>query len=35
MNLVGMDQQVMDQIYKHFSVNLCPNTPGQVTEALV
>ena len=30
MQMVGLDDQVMDQIYKHVSISLCPNTPGQV-----
>lgn len=36
MHIRGMDSEVMKQIYKNVSVNLCPNTPGQiVTDALV
>ena len=30
MQLVGLDNRVMEQIYKHVSIGLCPNTPGQV-----
>ena len=30
MQMVGFDEQVMEQILKHVSVSLCPNTPGQV-----
>ena len=30
MHIRGMDPDVMKQIYKNVSVNLCPNTPGQV-----
>ena len=30
MQIVGLDDRVMEQIYKHVSVSLCPNTPGQV-----
>ena len=30
MQMVGLDEQVMDQILKHVSISLCPNTPGQV-----
>ena len=30
MQLVGLDDRVMEQIYKHVSISLCPNTPGQV-----
>ena len=30
MQIVGLDDQVVEQIYKLLTVNLCPNTPGQV-----
>ena len=30
MQMVGLDERVMDQLLKHVSVSLCPNTPGQV-----
>ena len=30
MQLVGFDEQVMKELLKHMSVNLCPNTLGQV-----
>ena len=30
MQIMGMDDEVMKQIYKHTSIGLCPNTPGQV-----
>ena len=32
MHIRGMDTEVMQQIYKNVSVNLCPNTPGQVSD---
>lgn len=36
MHLVGLDVPVMEQLYKLCSINLCPNTAGQVvTDALV
>ena len=30
MQLVGLDKQVMKELFKHMSVSLCPNTLGQV-----
>ena len=30
MHLVGLDVPVMEQLYKLCSINLCPNTAGQV-----
>ena len=30
MQIVGLDDRVMEQLFKHVSVSLCPNTPGQV-----
>ena len=30
MQLVGFDERVMKELLKHMSVNLCPNTLGQV-----
>lgn len=36
MHLMGMDKDVIEQVYKHTTIGLCPNTPGQVaTDALV
>ncbi len=34
MHMMNMDKEVMKQIYKHSSIGLCPNTPGQVSLAL-
>ena len=30
MQILGLDEQVMKELYKHVTVNLCPNTLGQV-----
>ena len=30
MQMVGLDDLVMKELYKHVSVSLCPNTLGQV-----
>ena len=34
MQLIGLDEQVMKELFKHMSVNLCPNTLGQVMQDL-
>ena len=30
MQMIGLDDLVMKELYKHVSVSLCPNTLGQV-----
>ena len=30
MQMMGLDDVVMKELYKHVSVSLCPNTMGQV-----
>ena len=34
MELHNMDPDVLDELYKIASINLSPNTPGQVTQHL-
>ena len=35
MELHNMDPDVLDELYKIASINLSPNTPGQVTNCLM
>ena len=35
MQMVGLDDRVMKELYKHVSVSLCPNTLGQVINLIV